>query len=114
MSDVLPLNRKQLSEFLSSHEAIKAFEALFKYVSVTAPEVIDDVSAIIASFKTPNSQINNSNLRLEIIEQQIQRLITTNNNFAYRLETLEQQVQQKSNNDAILKRLQNLESLVGV
>jgi hypothetical protein len=39
----LKLNRQQLAQFLTNHEAIKAFEALFANVQDSIPSSLDDV-----------------------------------------------------------------------
>ena len=94
MADNPILNRQQLSQFLPTPEAIKAFEALFKYVNQTAPEITDDISAIIASIKLPNSQISDALNRIDAIEQQQKSL--------------------RNLYSEILQRLDDLESLIGV
>lgn len=114
MADQIILNRRQLSAFFSNPEAIKAFEQLFKYVAQTAPEQTEDISAIIASIKTPTSAIGNLAIRIELIEQQQRKINSANSDILNRIENLEQTVSKKSNTDDIYKRLQNLESLIGV
>lgn len=114
MADAPILNRQQLSQFLPNHEAIKAFEALFKYVSSTAPEIVDDISSIIASMKTPAYAISDALNRIDAIEQQQRKLNSTYGDISNRLDFLEQTVSKKFNSDDVLKRLQNLESIIGI
>ena len=98
MADQIILNRQQLSAFFTNPEAIKAFEQLFTHVAQiqtqTAPEIYDDILAIIANIKTPTSQLSTIANRIELIEQQQRKI--------------------NSANSDILNRLKNLESLIGV
>jgi hypothetical protein len=108
------LNRQQLSQFLPSPEAIKAFESLFKYVSQTAPAVADDISILVASIRNPNSAFKIYADRLDLIEQQQRKLNSSNSDILNRIEVLEQIVSKKSNGEDFAKRLQSLESIIGV
>jgi hypothetical protein len=45
------LTRKQLAEFLPSHEAIKAFESVQKLATQTTPENVEQNSADIAAIQ---------------------------------------------------------------
>jgi chromosome segregation ATPase len=95
MADQMPiLNRQQLAQFLPSHEAIKAFESLFKYVSQTAPEAADDITVLVNSFQSQNSRLSQFQNQIQELEQLIQRA--------------------NANNRDILNRLNNLETIVGV
>lgn len=115
MADQMPiLNRQQLAQFLPSHEAIKAFESLFRYVSQTAPNIADDVSVIIAAIRNPSSSFKDFSNRLESLEQSVQRNANSNKEILRRLDELEQLIGKKSNDTDIVRRLQNLESIVGV
>lgn len=114
MSDQPILNRQQLSQFLPTHEAIKAFEALFKYVAQTPPDLSNEILSLVAGLKTPSAALNNVSLRIEAIEQQQKKLNSSYSDILQRISNLEQLVSKKANNDDLIKRLQNLESIVGV
>lgn len=109
------LNRQQLAQFLPTHEAIKAFENLFDYVNETAPQISDDIFALISSIRQPGSNFTQINSRLEEIEQQQRKIRSAQQELVDRLDAMEQQ-QRKSRDvpQDLLNRLQNLETLIGV
>lgn len=112
---ILILNRQQLAQFLPSHEAIKAFESLFKYASQTAPEVADDLAVLVASFRSEGSKLSAFSDKVDSLEQSIQRLINSNKDLLNSLEEIKQIIARRSANEAeLLKRIQNLEMIVGV
>lgn len=110
---VQKLSRQQLQQFLPNHEAIKAFESLFEYVTQTGPDTTGDIQSILATLAVPTVAINRIAARLDELEQK-QARPTAYGDILARLEVLEQQVAKRAGNGDILQRLQNLESIVGV
>lgn len=116
MADQMPiLNRQQLAQFLPSQEAIKAFELLFKYVAQTQPETNDDLSSLVASFRSEGSKLSAFSDKVDSLEQSVQRLINSNKDLLNSLEEIKQIIARRSANEAeLLKRIQNLEMIAGV
>ncbi len=113
-NEQLILNRQILAQFLPNQEAIKAFETLFKYVYQTQPEQIDDISTFIATIKQPSTSFGNIENRLLELEQRYSRLNSSLSNLNLAIEELKQMATSKPNLDALVKRIQNLELVIGV
>jgi hypothetical protein len=86
---MIKLNRQQLSQFLPTHEAVKAFESLFDYVATTAPEQTDDIFTLLAAVRQPGSNFTAIEHRLVEIEQQQRRIRDTQQQIMARLKTIE-------------------------
>ena len=108
------LNRQQLAQFLPTHEAIKAFENLLDYVNQTAPEVTDDIFALLSSVRQPGSNFTRIDARLEEIEQQQRKIRSAQQDILDRLDAVEQQCKIRTTQQDILNRLQTLETMIGV
>lgn len=61
-----PLSRKQLAEFLPSHELVKKFEKLFEQVYDLYPDDIDDINTMLEDISIDASS-NNANIALNIL-----------------------------------------------
>lgn len=124
MADPKPLTRAQLARFLPDAEAIKAFESLFTVAGETTPAEILELSAAILELETSvlelsylantlKSRIQESIRNLEEAES-IQPRPANLIGIEVRLNELEMQLTRRSNDDALLRRIENLEQLVGV
>lgn len=64
------LTRQQLSQFLPTHELVKAFEALFK----TAGSTPDEINALIALVEEVTMQSESASAGQHAIEAQLSRM----------------------------------------
>lgn len=96
MSSPFKLDRATLAKFLPTHEAVIAFESLFKQVVETTPETITEVEEV--------SQVSSRSLQSEF----------TRNDFLNRLEILEQNNNQRQLIAQLERRIKTLEEMIGV
>lgn len=113
-NEQLILNRQILAQFLPNHEAIKAFETLFKYVYQDQTGQIDDISTFLATIKQPSTSLGNIENRLLDLEQIQSRLNFSISKLNSDIEELKQLATNKPNLDTLVKRIQNLELIIGV
>lgn len=113
-NEQLILNRQVLAQFLPNHEAIKAFETLFRHVYQTQTEQTDDISAFIASIKQPTASLGNIEVRLHELEQNVTSFRNAYSKLVNEIEELKQFANSKPNLDSLIKRIQSLELVIGV
>lgn len=116
MSDPKPLTRKELSEFLPSLRAVRAFEQLFDVVpgEINAQSDINEV--LLTSAHSNSSASNRLEVRVSALEVALEALQITRkkvnlNDIERRLSQLEEALclDKKMNLDSVEKRLTFLE-----
>ena len=110
MANPKPPTRAQLARFLQDAESIKAFEKLFEMAGDTTPTDVLELSYLANTLK---SRIQDAARKLSEMEG-MQVRVTSINNIESRLHELEIQVAKRSSDDAILRRIEDLEKLTGV
>lgn len=110
MADPKPPSRAQLAKFLPDAEAIRAFEKLFEQAGDTTPTDVLELSYLA---NTLRARIPNDVQRLAEMEN-IQPKQVNLNGIEIRLKELEMQITRRPSYDALLRRIEDLEKLVGV
>lgn len=108
---VQKLSRQQLQSFLPNFEAIKAFEALFDYMAQAAPDNFDEIYSLIGSTRRQN--VDATIKRLEDLEALVGRK-TSLTDVNARLDALESSLTRSANLGPILRRLENIETFLGI
>lgn len=74
-NQTITLSRKQLTAFLPTQEAVRAFEYVFKVISSLAPQSYDSIISQLDSLTTEvynlNVEIENLTIRNEILQQKV-------------------------------------------
>jgi hypothetical protein len=110
MADQKPPTRSQFAKFLPDAETIKAFEKLFELAGDTTPTTLQELEFLVNGLKT---RIQSSIYRLaEIDNLQPQKVNLIG--IEQRLGEIEIQVLRHPSYDALMKRIEDLEKLVGV
>ncbi len=108
---VQKLSRLQLQQFLPSHEAIKAFEALLDYMGQTSPDNFNEIYALIGSMRRQN--VDAVLKRLDALEAAVGRKISLTDVNA-RLDALEASIARSVNLAQIHQRLDDIANFLGI
>lgn len=110
MADPKPISRDELAKFLPSARAIKAFEDLFEIAGETTPDTLEELLALVNSIKNRDSGVKP---RLEELEQAQPRIMNLSD-LENRLQVLETQLSKRDTHGDLLRRIEQLEQLLGV
>lgn len=77
-NQIITLSRKQLTAFLPTQEAVRAFEYVFKVISSLAPQsydsVISQLNSLTDEIYNLNVKIENLTIQNEILQQKVDDL----------------------------------------
>ena len=104
-----PLTRDQLAQFLPDARAIKAFENLFLVATESTPETLEDLLILVNSTKNRES---GSRPRIDELEQSKPRMANLSA-LESRVKELEMQLARRDTHGDLLRRIEQLEQLIG-
>lgn len=110
MADPKPPTRAQLAKFLPDAEAVRAFEKLFEVAGDTTPTDVLELSYLA---NTLRARISSAVQRMAEMEN-LQPKTANMSGIENRLRELEMQASRRPSYDALLRRIEDLEKLVGV
>lgn len=110
MADPKPPTRAQLAKFLPDESAIKAFERVFQMAGDITPAELQELAYLANTLK---SRISGETQKMAEMEEMQPRIVNLSN-IESRLHELEVQIARRPSYDALMRRIEDLEKLVGV